>query len=79
MDYSHHINPLFGETKRVSLDSRNIEYVVDEAEQRVARAGGHLDLVALLPVERRRSEELEHPEHPVHGRAQLVAHVGEEF
>ncbi len=60
------------------LDLRQVEHVVEDGEQRGARAVRHLEVVALLGGEGGLERERGHPEHPVHRRPQLVAHVGEE-
>ena len=60
------------------LDFGEIEDVVDDREQRLAALGEREREVALLSVERRGKEEIRHADHAVHGRADLVAHVGEE-
>ena len=60
------------------LDLREVEDVVDDREQRVARVADRGDVVVLLGVELRVEQEAAHADHGVHRRADLVAHRGEE-
>ena len=61
------------------LDLGEIEDVVDEAKQGVGRRLHHAEVFALLGVERRVEGQLGHADDAVHGRADLVAHVGQEL
>ena len=60
------------------LDLREVEDVVDDAEERVAAVPGHLRIVALLGSELRVQQEPGHPDHRVERRPDLVAHGGQE-
>ena len=60
------------------LDLREIEDVVDDRQQRIARCADRLGVVALLVIERRVEQQAAHPDDRVHRRADLVAHRGEE-
>ncbi len=58
-------------------DLGEIEHVVDDRKQRLARRRGGLQQVLLAGGERRAIEQFECAEQPIHRRAQFVAHVGE--
>ena len=60
------------------LDLREVEDVVDDREQGVARRPDGLGVVALLLVERGVEQQPAHPDDRVHRRADLVAHRGQE-
>ncbi|HEY6895495.1 MAG TPA: hypothetical protein VI258_15075, partial [Rhodanobacteraceae bacterium] len=61
------------------FDLRQIENVIHEPQHRLgAASNGHRD-VALLCVEPAAEKNVRHPDHAVHRRADLVAHVGEKF
>ena len=62
----------------VGLDLREIEDVVDDAEQRRAGVVDLAHVVALLGIERRLEGEVRETDDGVHRRADLVAHVGQE-
>ena len=61
------------------LDLGEVEDVVDDREQRLGAALHREREVALLRVKVRVEEQRRHPDDAVHGRADLVAHVGEEL
>ena len=61
------------------LDLREVENVVDDPEQRVATQPDRVDVLALLDGERRLLQQARHPDHAVHRRAELMAHVGHEL
>ena len=61
------------------LDLREVEDVVDHAEQPAAARQDGLRQLLLLRVERRRHQQLRQADHAAHRRADLVAHVGEEL
>jgi hypothetical protein len=67
------------ELELARLDLREIEDVVDDGEQALARARDHLGVAALAVGQVGRGEELGHHQHAVHGRADLVAHRREEL
>ena len=69
---------LVGEAQLARLDPGEVEDVVDDRGERLGRAAGGLELLALLAGELGAERELEHPDHPVHRGADLVAHPGEE-
>ena len=60
------------------LDLRQIEDVVQQHQQRVGRFLDDAHIVPLLVVERSMQHQLGHAQHAVHGRANLVAHGGQE-
>ena len=61
------------------FDLREVEDVVDDRQQRLARAAHGFQERPLLGVERRLEQQLGEPQHAVHRRADLVAHVGQEL
>ena len=67
------------ELELAGLDLRQVEDVVDDRQQRVARRAHHRRVAALLLVELGVEQQLRHPDHAVHRRADLVAHVGQEL
>ena len=60
------------------LDLGEVEDVVDQPQQGVARFGDDLEEVALPGRERALQHQFGHADDGVHGRADLVAHVGQE-
>ncbi len=60
------------------LDLREVEDVVDEAQERLAALPDRVGELALLPRQGRAEEEARHPDDAVHRRPDLVAHRGEE-
>ncbi len=67
------------ELELAGLDLREVQDVVDHPEQRLAGARGGLGLLALVVAELGLQQQLEHPDHAVERRADLVAHVGQEL
>ena len=61
------------------LDLREVEDVVDDGQQRLGGRLDHVQIVALLGSEVRGERELRHANDAVQRRANLVAHVGQEF
>ena len=61
------------------LDLGEVEDVAEEGEEGVARGADGLDALALLLVEGGVGEEVGHADDAVHGRADLVAHHGQEL
>ena len=61
------------------LDLRDVQDVVDHAEQRRAAAAGRGHVLPLGRRERGLEEEAHHPQHGVQRGADLVAHVGQEL
>ncbi|MEZ4453347.1 MAG: hypothetical protein R3B09_28040, partial [Nannocystaceae bacterium] len=72
-----HRHPL--DLELAGLDLREVEDVVEEAEERLAAGPHQLGERALLRVEVGLEEEPGHADHRVHRRPDLVAHVGEEL
>jgi hypothetical protein len=62
----------------VRLDLAEVEHVVDDRQQRIARFADRRDVVVLLGIELRVQQEPAHADHRVHRRADLVAHRREE-
>ena len=61
------------------LDLREIEDVVDDAEQGIGRVAHHLEIAEALLLGFRPQRQVGHADDAVHRRADLMAHVGEEF
>ena len=61
------------------LDLGEVEDVVDHGEQRIRRGAGGLDVVALLRGELGVQSQFRHSQDAVHGRPDLMAHVGQEL
>jgi len=81
-DLARHLRGAKAGTRKMELprlDARQIEHVVELRKQ---HGSGTQDraraFVALRARDSRRQEDLRHAEHAVHGRAQLVAHRGQE-
>ena len=73
-----------GEILRVKLelsglDLGNVEDVVQQPEERLRRVVARFEEAALLLAQRGRQGEMNHAQHAVHGRTDLVAHIGEKF
>src|SRR5215203_3155804 len=67
------------ELELARLDLGEIQDVVDDRKQALARAGDDLGVAPLPHRQIRRRQELGHDQHAVHRRADLVAHGGEEL
>ena len=61
------------------LDLGEVENVVDDGQQRIGAAAGGLDVIALLVGQFGVEQQRGHADDAVHGRADLVAHVGQEL
>ena len=61
------------------FDPTEVENIREQTGQAFRGAGSHLDKVALFVVEVRGVKELEHAEYTGQGRADFVAHIGQEF
>ena len=66
------------EVDLAGLDLREVEDVVDDRQQRVARRPDRVGVVALLVIERRVEQQAAHADDRVHRRPDLVAHRREE-
>ena len=67
------------ELQRARLELRVVEDVVDDDQQALTGAMDDIGEVPLPRVERGAQQQLGHAQHAIHGRADLVAHVGEEL
>ncbi len=67
------------ELELAGVDLRKVQHLVDEAEERVRRAACRLQHAARLGLEALQVQQVEHADHAVHGRADFVAHVGQEL
>ncbi len=79
LEERHQVERLGVDVQLAGLDLGEVEHVVDDPQQRLARSLQHAHAGGLLLGERRVQEELRHAEHAVHRRAQLVTHRGEEL
>ena len=61
------------------LDFRKVQDVVEDAQQVLPRLLQHLGPGALLRVQRTADEQVVHAQNAVHGRADLMAHRGQEL
>ena len=61
------------------FDLGDVENVIDDGEQRLARGSNQLQTFALLRGELRLQRNLRQADDRVHRRANLVAHVGQEL
>jgi hypothetical protein len=66
------------ERQPLRLDLRIVEDIVDDGQERLARAPDRLDVEALFVGEASLEQDVGHADHAVHRRPDLVAHVGEE-
>ena len=67
------------EVKPAGLDLCEVEDVVDDAKQRTRGTLDGCGEARLLGIERRTQQQVGHAEHPVHGRAQFMAHARHEL
>jgi hypothetical protein len=67
------------EFEAAGLDLGEVEHVVDQLQERLARALGHEGELALVGIQVGAQQETGHPDHPIQGRADLMAHVGHEL
>ena len=72
-----HLDALQLEFSRLNL--REIQDVVDDAEQPIGAVTDGLRVIALAWIERGIEQQGGHADHAVHRRADLVAHVGEKL
>ncbi len=61
------------------FDLREVENIVQQREQRIGAALGGFELIFLLTADASIERQIEHAEQAVHGRAQLMRHVRQEF
>jgi len=61
------------------LQLREVQHVVDDVEQGIARRPHGLKVVSLLRGQVRAQHELGHADHGIHGGPDLVRHVGQEL
>ena len=66
------------EVEAAGLDLREIEDVVDDLQERRGRIAHGAECIALVGAERRALQHVDHAQHAVHRRADLVAHRGKE-
>ncbi len=61
------------------LDLREVQYVVNNRQQRVGGFHDHRQILALLVVQIGIERQFGHSQHTVHGGADFVGHIGQEF
>ena len=62
-----------------SLDPREVQNVVDDMQQRLARLQRHAEHALGFVVQRAQAEQLQHAEQGIERGAYLVAHGGQEY
>ena len=77
MNAAFQIKGLFMQLEPAGLDLGKVEDLVDDDEQRLARAPDRIGKKALLFRKLGLGKKLGHADDAVHGGAQLVAHIGE--
>ena len=81
-DALHHgaqLDDHFVHLELASLDFRQVENVVQNGEQGIGAFAQRVYIVELLVGFHRLVEQVNHAYDAIHGRAQLVAHVGQEL
>ena len=78
-EHTMQIEVQFLEGQFAGFNLGEIQDVIDHREQRVAAGANGLGKVTLLIRERGIEQEVGHPDHPIHGRANFMAHVGQEI
>ena len=79
LDADGEVQGLLLQVHLARLDLRKIEDVVDDGQQRIAADADGVHAVALFAGEGSFQQQARHPDDPVHRRADLVAHRGEEL
>ncbi len=79
LDAGAEVEGKFVELELAGLDLGEVEDVVDDGEERLAAGAQGLDVLVLRGVELGLEEQAGHADDTVHGRADFVAHVGEEL
>jgi hypothetical protein len=77
-DHGAQVEVGFLQLELAGFHLREVEDVVQDGEQRLARVSDDFHLAALGRVERRVEQQMNHAEHAVHGGADLVAHDRQE-
>jgi hypothetical protein len=60
------------------LDFREVENVIDDAEQRLAAGADRIGILALSMLELRVQQQACHADHTIHWRANFMTHIGQE-
>ena len=79
LDAGAQIERLALQLQLAGFDLGEVEDVVDDREQRFAAGIDRLHVTVLLVVQRGFQQQAGHGDDAVHGRADLVAHVGQEL
>ena len=72
------VHRLLGQRQPAGFEQRHVEHVVQDRQQVVGRFGGGAQVVDLARVQPGVAQQREHAQQAVEGRADLVAHVGQE-
>ena len=67
------------EIQLAGFDLGKVQNVIDQTQQRISGGFDSLQVLALLGGELGVQCQLRHSQHTVHGRTDLVAHVGQEL
>src|SRR3989442_8316014 len=62
-----------------SFDLGKVQDIIDDRQKRIGRGFGRIEIIALLWGELGVESKLRHSEDSVHGRANLVTHIGEKL
>ena len=71
------IDIAYVQTQHPGFDLGEIQNVADQVQQRLARLSDGLGIGALLRAKFGFQQQAAHPQHAIHGRADLVAHGGQ--
>ena len=72
------VDRLLAQRQPARFEQRHVEHVVQDGQQVVGRFGGGAQVVHLAGVQTGVAQQREHAQQAVEGRADLVAHVGQE-
>ncbi|MND90393.1 hypothetical protein D3C80_824740 [compost metagenome] len=61
------------------FDLREVEHIIDDGLQQMRRVGGMAEQGLLLGLEPPVLQQIQHPQHRIHGGADLVSHHGQEL
>ena len=67
------------QVKFAGFNLGEVQDIVDDGQQRIGATAGGFDVIALFVCQVRVQQESGHPDDAVHGRADFVAHVGQEL
>ena len=67
------------EIESTGFDLGKVQDIIDDRQKRVGRSFHHTEIIALLRGEFRVESKFRHSEDSVHGRTNLVTHIGEKL